>query len=324
MGRGQRCLGWCKEEPWGWESAQGGCKARWAPRAGGEPSLQAEKATLVGRAGDRGMSPAGAWQHRWLGAAPAVQGWGVWGAAGSVSAPSLRVGSPRPAPSLPWCCGSPKAPAGAKGPEAAPDPVAESSFGAPGAGSTKRGRCHRSELAADAVAAQKGPVPGEQLLPLAAGRGRLAKGFQVTLANGESRRRGAEKDAGPGWDLQGGAAPRRAVFGRKQFVSAEPGWSPAPGRCVRGWDGPGSCFLAQTSPPLLTLGTPAGCRAVYIVGGQGVPVSWCLARAGGCHRDGVLGAPWCKANTPGWSLEPGRGVAPSGGSPKQRGFWSTP
>lgn len=46
-------------------------------------------------------------------------------------------------------------------------------------------------------------------------------------------------------------------------------------RAWMGWDGLGSCFLAQTSPPLLTLGTPAGCRA-------GCVFTWCVARGYPC------------------------------------------
>lgn len=281
------------------------------------------RAQLAGRetrSGGQGWGPRGCPQlHWWLGAAPAWQGWGVRGAARSVFAPS-----PQPAPSLPWWRGSPKPSAGAKGPKAAPDPVAESSFGALGAGSAKRGRCHRSELAADAVAAQKSPVPGEQVLPLAAGCGRLAKGFKVTPSKGESRRRGAEQGAGPGWDLQGGAAPRRAFFGRKQLISAEPGWSPASGRCVRGWDGLGSCFLAQTSPSLLTLSTPAVCRAVcvltsWVAGGHPCPGAWHLL--GAVTETGSLAPLGAKQTPQDGARSLDMGSLLQGG---QRGFWNTP
>lgn len=237
MGRGQRCLGWCEEEPWGWESTQGGCKARWAPRAGGEPSLQAEKATLVGRAGDPGVVPNRGLEALVAQCSPGCAGLGCLGCSW------LRVCT-LPACQLPATCPVPavvlwlsKVTHGDKGTRSSSRPHGRELLWCPRSREHKTGalppqqtrsRCGRGTEKPGARGAAAAPRCGVWA---------PCKGFSGDPANEESRRRGAEKDAGPGWDLQGGAAPRRAVFGRKQLISAEPGWSPVPGRCVRGWDG---------------------------------------------------------------------------------------
>lgn len=101
---------------------------------------------------------------------------------------------------------------------------------------------------------------------------------------------------GAGCDLQGGAAPSRALLGTKWLMSPEPGWSPGRGEaCVDG-------IVLATAFPCSNF--PCGADGERI---SSVPSRWRVGFTGGQGHPcpGILwNVTGCNANIPGWSPEP--------------------